>query len=325
MGTTRRILVSAACATLLALWGAPRAAPQDGGSSSADGGTQYWRLLVGERDNPSQTVYVSFAPRIDGDGWVGTFSNPARGVIGRPLHDIFYGEIAFTLGGAADDASPPSVYRATLAADGRHATGTYSVGERSSPIHMERVTTDEAEAALADGFDAWRRFPIEQSDQIAAALDLEPGMVLADVGAGRGEWAVTLGERYLGPTGHVFATEIDPALLAQTRQLMTGVGVTNVTPILGGATDPGLPDECCDAILLRLVYHEFDDRQAMLAGLRGALRPGGTLAVIEIPGDGEHQIDEERVLVDFTNAGFELVRRFDELDVGNQYCLLFTR
>jgi ubiquinone/menaquinone biosynthesis C-methylase UbiE len=106
--------------------------------------------------------------------------------------------------------------------------------------------------------------------------------------------------------------------------LRAGVGVTNVTPVLGGVTDTGLPDDCCDAILLRIVYHEMREPDRMLASLGRALRPGGTVAVIENPGGGDHDIGAERVIAEFAAAGFELRRQVDEWSVERQDCLLFT-
>ena len=149
-------------------------------------------------------------------------------------------------------------------------------------------------------------------------------MVVADVGAGRGEWAVVFAE-HMGPTGHVFATEIDPDRVEDIRRHAESIGVDNVTPTLGTATKTGLPDACCDAMVLRLVYHEFTDPEPMLAGMLRALKPGGTVAVIEHPGDNPHEIDPEQVLEEFSVAGFRFVKRVADWDVSDQYCLLFSR
>lgn len=326
MPVTARIAVSAAVSLSLALIVAVTAADRSQTPTDApiERAPNHWKILLGRDSRPTQTLYVTFEPRPEGDGYTGTLSNPARGVVERPITDIYYGEIAFKLGGDPGSGTPAAEYRATLLADGTRAVGSSRIGDQSAPLRMERVTASEVADAVVEGFDAWRRYALEQSGQIIAALELSPTSVVADVGAGRGEWAVTLAER-LGPEAHVFATEIDPGLLDDTRQLMAGVGVRNVTPVLGGSAHTGLPDECCDAILLRLVYHEMREPESMLAGLLRALRPGGTIAVIENPGDGEHGTDPDRIVADFTAAGFDVLRRVEGWSVDRQYCLLFTR
>jgi len=326
--TTRKVALTSlalavALATTIALGAATDAAPVDARQAPSSGSTheqvpQHWKILLGREGGRTQTLYATFVRSAEGDGCTGTFSNPARGVVERPLSHASCDEIVFAVGVNAGE------YRATLSANGQEALGAYRVDDRSTPFRMERVTAAEYAEAIAGGFDVWRRSAVEQSPRVVSALALRPGMVAADVGAGRGEWAVTLAER-LGPTTRVFATEIDASLLADTRRLMAGVGVANVTPVLGGPTDTGLPDDCCDAILLRLVYHEMREPVSMLASLRRALRSEGTIAVIENPGNGGHDIEADRVIAEFTAAGFKLRRRVEEWDVERQYCLLFTR
>jgi hypothetical protein len=68
------------------------------------------------------------------------------------------------------------------------------------------------------------------ADRLAELLQLEIGQVVADVGAGRGEWALELARR-VGPRGQVFATELDPDLVAETRAMVASDGLTNVSPL----------------------------------------------------------------------------------------------
>ena len=96
--------------------------------------------------------------------------------------------------------------------------------------------------------------------RIAEVLELRPGMTVADVGAGDGSYAVFLAEQ-VGGSGRVFATEVDPDLVDELRQ--TVEGHSHVTVILGELDATGLPDGCCDRILLRRVYHHFLDPDAM--------------------------------------------------------------
>ena len=116
--------------------------------------------------------------------------------------------------------------------------------------------------------------------QMAELLELAPGSVVADVGAGGGGWTFRLAEA-VGETGHVYSTEVKPI---QVDGICAGVsyhGLDNVTVILGGEDHMGLPECCCEALLLRLVYHAFDKPDRMLAGLRAAMQPGGRVLIID--------------------------------------------
>ncbi len=179
------------------------------------------------------------------------------------------------------------------------------------------------------------RATADEADQIAAALGLEPGMKVADVGAGDGEWAVEL-TRQVGAGGHVYFTEVDEDDLEEARERLEETGLGNSTAILGDQDDTGLPADCCDAILLRLVYHHFTDPAPMRASLRRALKPGGLIAVIDIlpqshwrelegvPERGGHGIVPEELLADMTGDGFELVARHDDWgDEEDHFCIVF--
>lgn len=176
-----------------------------------------------------------------------------------------------------------------------------------------------------------------ESARIARVLELAPGGVVADVGAGDGAWTVGLARR-VGPGGRVYATEITEHLLEEIRQRAEEEGLTNVTALLGDQEGTGLPAGCCDAILLRKVYHHFTDPTAMNESLYAALQPGGRLAVIEyrdflssrVEGVPEnrsgHGLDPEILTRELAAAGFELERVIEEwAGEANEYCALYRR
>jgi ubiquinone/menaquinone biosynthesis C-methylase UbiE len=113
-------------------------------------------------------------------------------------------------------------------------------------------------------------------------LALAPGMSVADVGAGQGELTVALAAE-IGPNGRVYATDIDPQALEQIRVRVAAAELRNVTILQARARDPGLPTSCCDAVVIRRVYHHLSDPAATNLGLLRALRPGGVLAIIDFP------------------------------------------
>jgi SAM-dependent methyltransferase len=159
------------------------------------------------------------------------------------------------------------------------------------------------------------------ADAIAELIELKPGQTVADIGAGAGLMSLELARR-LDPTGQVLATEIDPDLVGEIRAQAAFEGLKNVSPVLSDQSFTGLPAVCCDAILLRFVYHEFTEPEIMNAEMLRALRPGGLVAVIDdaaegdslVNGRGNHNILPEVLIDEMVASGFELVRREDKWD-----------
>jgi SAM-dependent methyltransferase len=145
-------------------------------------------------------------------------------------------------------------------------------------------------------------------DEIAWLMNLAPGMQLADVGAGDGVFAEALAGR-VGPTGQVFINEIDDGELLRIRERVAESEWTNLTVVAGDIDDTRLPDECCDGILLRMVYHHMSERDAMRASLKRSLRPNGILVVVEKLDTNDHGVALDDVIDELTGDGFSLVSR----------------
>lgn len=173
-----------------------------------------------------------------------------------------------------------------------------------------------------------------EADRILGALALRPGDRVADVGAGNGEWTERLARR-VGPGGHVWATEVEAGKLERIGARMRRASIDNVTTLLGDQRDTGLPEGCCDAILLRLVYHHFQDPAPMRASLKRALRPGGRLVVVDVaprrswprldgvPDRGGHGVPVEDLVREVGGDGFEVLERHDHWSGEADYCVVF--
>lgn len=124
----------------------------------------------------------------------------------------------------------------------------------------------------------------EQPSRLLEALQLKPGNVVADVGAGSGylSWRMA---RQVAPGGRVFATDIQPEMIAILRTNMTAHGVTNVIPVVGTTTDPRLPTNAVDLAIMVDVYHEFDHPYEMMREMVASLRPGGRVVFVEYRGE----------------------------------------
>jgi ubiquinone/menaquinone biosynthesis C-methylase UbiE len=121
----------------------------------------------------------------------------------------------------------------------------------------------------------------EATDRLLDALDLKPGMTVADIGAGSGFFSWRMA-RKVTPEGRIYAVDIQQEMLDLLMKNMAKRRVdSSVTPILGTVTDPKLPPQSCDLMLLVDVYHEFDHPYEMVAHMVPALKPGGRLVLVE--------------------------------------------
>jgi len=123
-----------------------------------------------------------------------------------------------------------------------------------------------------------------EAPQLKEVLALEPGMTVADVGAGGGAMAVAMA-KLLGSTGRVYATDIGKDQLVEIREFVAREGLSNVVVIEGAANATNLPNGCCEAIFMRDVYHHLTNADEINKSVFAALKPGGRLAVIDFEPD----------------------------------------
>ena len=158
----------------------------------------------------------------------------------------------------------------------------------------------------------WQRVP-----DIFRAMGVRAGATVADVGAGDGFFTSRLA-RAVGPSGRVFAVDVNDAQIDRLRRRLTDESLENVTVIRGTATDPQLPAGTLDAALIINAYHEMAEHQAMLEAIRSALKPAGRLVIVEpisasrrtatrAEQTREHEIAPEYVLQDARTAGLRIV------------------
>lgn len=153
----------------------------------------------------------------------------------------------------------------------------------------------------ADWLERNSRAREERPDLLLAALDLEPGMAVADVGAGTGYYAWQIATR-VGDTGRVDAVDVQSEMIALLRERMRQRGVRNVRPVLGSPTDTGLAPASIDLALMVDVYHELEHPREILDSVLRALRPGGRLVLVEYRAEDDrvpikrlHKMSEEQI------------------------------
>ena len=151
--------------------------------------------------------------------------------------------------------------------------------------------------------------------RLVEIFQLKPGMNVADVGAGFGAWTIGFAEA-VGPTGRVYSSDVGEQQLASLRQTKTRRALTNVTVVEGGERSTNLPAGCCDAILVRDVYHHLTAPEDMTSSLAATLKPGGRLVVVDflprpdtdvpagVPANrGGHGVPSDVVIAEVTAAG----------------------
>ena len=177
---------------------------------------------------------------------------------------------------------------------------------------------------------------VEEVKRLAALMEWKPGTVVADIGAGDGEYTFAAVER-VGASGKVFATEIDAKKLAELRGEVAKRKQRSVIVVESKETDTSLPTDCCDAIFLRRVYHHLTKPVEFDVNLVRSLKPGGRLAIIDfapragldpvegVPGNrGGHGIPQQIVIEELSAAGLRTEKIVNDWPEGG-YCVLFVK
>lgn len=147
-----------------------------------------------------------------------------------------------------------------------------------------KTTTRAQWQSAADAWHRWGPFLGEwlgaATDQMLDLARIRAGSRVLDVAAGAGEQSLAAARR-AGPTGHVLATDIAPALLDHAMADAHAEGLLNVaTREIDGEALGELPAASFDAAISRVGLIYFPDQQRALAGIRRALKPGGRFAAV---------------------------------------------
>ena len=160
----------------------------------------------------------------------------------------------------------------------------------------------------------------ERPDLLIDSLGIQPGQIVADIGAGSGYFTRRLSAK-VGQEGRVMAVDIQPEMLAILRRSLTAAGISNVTMILGKETSPNLPPNSVDLVLMVDVYHEFSFPHEMMTQIHSALKPGGQVVWVEyrledptVPIKLLHKMSRQQVHKEATFQGFEFVRSYEASD-----------
>lgn len=167
-------------------------------------------------------------------------------------------------------------------------------------------------------------------DEIIGRLDLKPGQVVADIGAGPGIFSLALAKA-VGPTGKVYAEEVDQAFVDHINQKLQVQHVTNVQPVLGAFTDPKLP-AAVDMAFFHDVLHHIEDRTGFLKALAPSVKAAGRIAIVEYDAvKGPHnaapalQVTKEQLDAWMADIGFKPIQRIDDLFTDARWFVIYGR
>jgi ubiquinone/menaquinone biosynthesis C-methylase UbiE len=146
-----------------------------------------------------------------------------------------------------------------------------------------------AQTDLSEGWEVKVMKERQPPKQIMDSIGIKKGMVIGEVGAGRGRFTVYLA-REVGTTGKILANDIDESAINSLRSRIQRLGFTNVHTILGKPDDPLFPEKSLDMAIMVWVYHMIDKPDELLKKVRLSLKAGASLVILD-PCDAE--IDEE--------------------------------
>ena len=181
------------------------------------------------------------------------------------------------------------------------ALGLLAAGQQPVPFPKDS-------AALSEANERWAN-ETQPPERIIELLNIRPGLVLGEMGAGRGRVTVhvaaTVGER-----GKVYANDIDSSSLAFLKERCRRDGLTNVETVAGLPADARLPKNSLDMVYMTWVYHHVDQPSALLKSILPSLKPWGLVVLVEPTPeeteDSRRRLTRELVAKEAAGGGFSL-------------------
>ena len=224
-----------------------------------------------------------------------------------PLRRLLF--LALLTAGCAREAAPPA--------------GVQPLGPVGAPADAFPAPARPVADIVTDTWsDEASRDDAGEAEQVMRLMGIEPGMTVADIGAGSGYYTVRLSPR-VGPSGRVIAQDIVPRYLERLEARVQEGELRNVTLALGEPHDPRLPPASVDRALLVHMYHEVEQPYAFLYNLRAALRPGARVGVVDLDRPtNRHGTPPALLRCEFAAAGYRQVALYP-LAVGSGYLAVF--
>lgn len=221
-------------------------------------------------------------------------------------------------------------------ADQAESESRYSYRERHDPNGIGKFYLGR-EIAHVMGHQGirWLERPEREEEErlslLIKGLKIEPGMTVADIGAGSGVISVLLAKA-VGPKGTVLAVDIQQEMLDALQDKCKLLNVNNVEGVLGTTKSPRLVEGTVDLVVMVDVYHEFDFPYEMLNEIAKSLKKGGRVAFVEyrledpkVPIKLVHKMTEAQVKKEALaeGHGLKFVENFGKLP--RQHVVIFEK
>ena len=206
-----------------------------------------------------------------------------------------------------------------------------NLGRAAQPTHQ----VDDAHHGFGD-VGVWaemlegsERDQWQKPEEVIKNLDLKPGDVIGDIGAGTGYFTRRFALA-VGPQGKALGLEIEAAMVEHMRQEARRLNLTNYEPRLVKPDGPGLGPQSVDVIFLSNTYHHISNRVEYFRKLSKSLKPNGRIVIVDfyrkpqpVGPPLEQKVSEETIIEELRQAGYRLTRSLDFLPY--QYFLEFGR
>ena len=178
-------------------------------------------------------------------------------------------------------------------------------------------------------FESPQRARWQKPDEVVAKMNLKPGDVVADIGAGTGYFTRRFA-RAVGPNGLALGLDIAPNMVKYMKDDARRLGLKNYQARVVKPDDPELPEHSVDVIFMCDTYHHIQNRVKYLRNLQKALKPGGRIIIVDFYKDKDIpvgpppriRVSKKQVIGEFAEAGYRLNRDLDFLPY--QYFLEFV-
>jgi len=217
-------------------------------------------------------------------------------------------------------SAPPQARYETRAIHDPNGTGRFYMGREIAQV-------------MGPGGIAWLDRPEREAEEHPAevldALELRGGEVVADLGAGSGYFTFRIAPQ-VGKTGKVLAVDIQDQMLDTIRRRANELKITNVEEVKATETDPGLPANSVDLVLMVDVYHELAYPYEVMTKVHQALRPGGRVVFVEyrkedprVPIKEVHKMSIEQLEKEMRVVGLRHLRTVETLP--SQHIVIFEK
>jgi ubiquinone/menaquinone biosynthesis C-methylase UbiE len=206
--------------------------------------------------------------------------------------------------------------------------------ESVAPGINDRYSTQEGRERSEQIFEAQDRETYQKSVEVIRHMNIEPGDVVCEIGAGTGYFTPYL-SKAVGPHGKVYAEEPQREFVERLRKKIDANDLDNVTPVLGTYEDTNLPDGACDIAFVLDAYHHFEWPEPMLDAMAGDLKPDGRMIIVDwyrkpnpvferwsIDARKHLRLDRDGVISEIERYGWKHVDTLDFLPY--QYFIVFT-